>query len=198
MQLRLLIGTCAAAALLSAAACSNDNASRTNTTPATPAATSDAKGTSGDVDSQPKPISLTGCLQRGDGHNYILTELSEPSAGAGASDVKGDGSKVEKEQVNAAEHAYRLNAAKNVNDDDWDKLVGKKVKVDGTLAKRSDIADNDRVGTSGDKDKDKDKDANDRDRVKIHEGDLAQVDVSSLQQVANACGGGNASKPRMK
>jgi hypothetical protein len=194
MHLRWLIGTCAAAALVGAVACSNDTASRTTTTPATPAATSDAKGTSGEADTQ-KPISLTGCLQKGDGHDYLLTELSEPAVGGGTADVKGDGSKVEKEQLHAAEHSYRLNAAKNVNDDDWDKLVGKKVKVDGTLAKRSEIAENERVGTSGDKDTDKD--AKDRDRVKIHESDLAQVDVSSLHQVADACGG-RASRPRTK
>jgi hypothetical protein len=194
MHLRLLIGTCAAAALLSAAACSNDTSRTTATTPATPAA--DAKGTSGEADTQPKPISLTGCLQRGDGSNYILTELAEPSATGAPRDVKGDGSKVEKEQLHAAEHAYRLTAAKNVNDDDWDKLVGKKVKVDGTLAKRSEVGDTDRVATTGDKNKDAK--AQDRDRVQIKEGELAQVDVNSLQQVANACGGDSASRPRMK
>jgi hypothetical protein len=198
MHLRLLIGTCAAAALIGAAACSNENAPRTDTTTPPPASAADTtKGTSGSDDTHQQPITLTGCLQKGDGSAYILTELSEPSAGKAS---PADANKVEREQINAAEHAYRLSAAKDTNDDDWDKLVGKKVKVEGTLAKRADIDDHNKVGTTGNSSDlnraDTKANSNDRDRVKIKEGDLAQVDVNSLQQVANACGNGSAKRAR--
>jgi hypothetical protein len=152
-----LIAIGAAVALLGAAACSSDNGKPN-------ASTSGVE----------KPISLTGCLQKGDGNNDLLTQLSEPTTGGVATKAEGDGSKVEREQLNAAEHSYRLNAAKGVDDDEWDKLVGTKVRVHGTLTKRSE------VGTSG-------TDSNDRE--KIHESDLARVDVDELQQIGDACGG---------
>jgi len=178
MHIRLFIATCASAALLSAAACTSSNtqpvARDANGNPvgtsgtAAPAATSD--------EAKNEPVSLTGCLQKGDGHSdYILTELSEPTPGrATGSD------KVEREQVNAAQHSFRLNAGKNVDDKDWDKLVGKKVKVDGTMTERSQVA------TSGSKDS--------NDRPKIHEGDLAQVDVNAISQAGASCGGANPRK----
>ena len=184
MHARLFLVACASTALLSAVACSNNrsNDQTANGTERTPPATApNATGTSGSADDTVKaePITLTGCLQKGDGSNYILTQVNEPSA-AGAPAPKGDDSKVAREQMNAAEHAYRLKDDRN----DLGTLVGKQVRVSGTLARRADL--DDKVGTSGANDRDRD---NDKDRVKIHEGDLAQVDVSDVQQVAAACGG---------
>ncbi len=177
MHARLFLTACASAALLSAGACTNETATRTDQTKAAPD-TAAAKATSGSEDRAPQPIALTGCLQKGDGSNYILTQINEPSAGS----APATGDKVEREQINAAEHAYRLNA-KETNDDEWSKLVGRQVRVSGTIAKRSDLEQ--QVGTSGSSDRAQD----DKDRVKIHESDLAQVDVSQIQQVAASCGG---------
>jgi hypothetical protein len=189
----IAIGACAA--LLFATACSDGNRTSGGGPDNTPAARADIprnpdaatpsadtttpsrvdqtpapEGTSKTSEAEQQPITAAGCLQQ-DGRDYILTELSEPTAGP--ADVKGDGSKVEREQVNAAEHAYRLTAAKGVNDDDWKQLVGKKVKVEGTVTKAGEIGTS---GTSGH-------------REKIREGDLADVDVTRMQLVANACGG---------
>ena len=198
MNARLFFAACASAALLSAAACNNTSPNSTNQTKAAPDTAASAKGTSG-TDEQPRPIALTGCLQKGDGSDYILTQINEPSAGAATS-----GDKVEREQVNAAEHSYRLNAKGSTNDDDWSKMVGRQVRVSGTLAKASDI--DQKVGTSGSNDRIDTKDNRaDNDRVKLHESDLAQVDVANIQQVAAECGGHAmkngakaAAKPRRK
>jgi hypothetical protein len=193
MNARLLLATCASAALLSAAACNNANSNSTDQAKAAPDTPASAKATSGTTDEQRRPITLTGCLQKGDGSDYILTEINEPSAGGAAT----SGDKVEREQVNAAEHAYRLEA-KNTSDDNWSNMVGRQVRVSGTLAKTGDL--DQKVGTSGSNDH---ADKND-DRVKIHESDLARVDVSDIQQVAAACGGhamkntAKSAKPRRK
>ena len=106
----------AAVAVLSSAACGNANKSETI-------------GTSGRID---RPVAVAGCLQKGAGGDYILTELSEPATGGTATTPEGD--RVQREQMNAAAHAYRLRAASGLDDNDWDKLVGMKVKIDGTMA----------------------------------------------------------------
>jgi len=170
MQARVFLAACASTALL--AACNNTTPKdQTKTAPAeTPAATA---GT----EPAPEPINLTGCLQKGDGNTYILTQINEPPKGE----------PVAKQDAKEAEHAYRLNA-KPANDDDWPTMVGRQVLVSGTLAKPSDVAQ--QVGTSGSKDK-----------TEIHESDLAQVDVADIQQLTASCGGHAAkkgAKPRRK
>ena len=62
--------------------------------------------------------------------------------------------------------------------DDLDKLVGKQVRVSGTIEKRSDLNDHNASGT-----------VKDRDRTKIDDGDLAQVKVASVTSIGSACGG---------
>ena len=121
-----------------------------------------------------KPIDVTGCLQKSGG-SYVLT----------------DGSVVEREQVHPAQHAYRLSAEK---DDDLEKLVGKQVKVSGTMTEASDLIARDdrrandlRVGTSGDQDKNHDRK---QDRARIRTGDLASVDVTTIEPMAGGCGKG--------
>jgi hypothetical protein len=145
----------AAAVALLGAACSQDNASRTPNANGTTAATN-------------QPVSLTGCLQKGDANTYILTELSEPGGGGGV------------EPANAAKHTYKLSGAKGVNDDDWIALIGTKVKVNGTLTKRGE------VGTSG---------ADSTDRTKINEDDFAPVDVNAMEKIGDACAGTPSSMP---
>ncbi len=177
MHARLFLAACASVALLSAGACdSNTSTDTTDHTKAAPDTAAAAKGTSGTSDDQPRPITLTGCLQK-DGSDFILTQINEPPKGE----------PVAQQDLKEAEHAYRLNA-KNANDDDWSKLVGRQVHVDGTMAKASDLAQ--KVGTSGSNDRTAN--GHDSDRMKIHESDLAQVDVSAIQQVAANCGNHSA------
>jgi len=184
MHARLFFVACASAALLGAAACHDNTSDRRDTNATNPPATAPANptgtsGTSSATDEQ-RPIALTGCLQKADGSDYILTQINEPPKGE----------PVAQQDLKEAEHAYRLNA-KSTTDDDWDKMVGHQVRVSGTLAKAADI--DQKVGTSGSNDA--------KDRPKIHEGDLAQVDVADIQMTAGVCGGHTAKpapKPRRK
>jgi len=147
-------------------------------------------GTSGSTAASPekKPIDLTGCLQKADG-SYVLTQISRPEPNAAPTDKKGDDSIVEREQMHAAQHAYRLTADK---DDDLEKLVGKQVKVHGTVTEKSDLRADDRsandltVGTSGSQDRNHESER--KDRAKINAGDLARVDVASIDKVSEGCG----------
>ncbi|HZP49200.1 MAG TPA: hypothetical protein VFB07_11725 [Vicinamibacterales bacterium] len=186
MHARLFFAACASVALLSAGACNTTpNDRTTDQTKAAPDTAAATKGTTGADADQQKPIALTGCLQK-DGGDFVLTQINEPPKGE----------PVAEQDVKEAEHTYRLNA-KNTNDDDWAKMVGREVRISGTLAKRGDV--DQKVGTSGSTES----------APKIRERDLAQVDVSDIQQVAAACGGHaeksaaktgarNTAKPRRK
>ncbi|PYR28446.1 MAG: hypothetical protein DMF98_02875 [Acidobacteria bacterium] len=181
----LFLATCGLAAALTAA-CGN-KADQTAANPDNrPVGTSGSASTGNAM----KPIDVTGCLQKADG-SYVLTEINKPNPNAAPTTKKGDGSVVEREQMHAAQHAYRLTAEK---DDDLEKLVGKQVKVSGTLTEASDLtARDDRrandlsVGTSGNQDKNHDRKP---DRARIRTGDLASVDVTSIQPTAGGCGKG--------
>ncbi len=125
-------------------------------------------------------VSLIGCLQEGQRGAYILTELNSP-----AHPDSSNPSVVEHERVAAAENAYRLTSSPaNV----LSKLVGRRVRVDGTLAKPSDlVASNaaDRVtGTAGRNHEAKAVESG----QKITQSDLAEVNVSSVKKLANTCG----------
>jgi len=198
---QFLIGCCAAVAL-AAAGCSSDNgAARTNDAnrtgqPAaagadragTPAAagaetggTAGAAGTSGtsaaDKDTaNAESITLTGCLQKGSGalrSDYVLTEVNTTRGSVGTTGANPKPDAVGQEQMRQAEHSYRLDGDR----DDLDKLVGKQVRVNGTIEKRSDLNDHNANGT-----------VKDRDREKISDSDLAQVKVASVSSIADACG----------
>jgi len=200
-----MVAACALGLALSAWACggnsgnANDTAASNPTgqpaaagadragTPATAGAadangTARPAGTSGvgaDTAAKAEPISLTGCLQKGSGtlrSDYVLTEANTARTPVGtsgaASNPKSD--VVGKEQMRAAEHSYRLDGDR----DELDKLVGKQVRVSGTVEKRSDLTDHNADGT-----------VKDRDRTKIDDGDLAQVKVDTVASIADACGG---------
>jgi len=197
-----IVAACALGLALSAWACSdtgktNDTAvsnptgqpaaagaDRTGTPgAATGAADSSARpaGTSGsaaDNEAKAEPITLTGCLQKGSGtlrSDYVLTEVSTTRAPVGTSGAAANPSSdaVGKEQMRQAEHSYRLDGDR----DDLDKLVGKQVRVSGTIEKRSDLNEHNADGT-----------LKDRDREKISDSDLAQVKVASVSSIADACG----------
>jgi hypothetical protein len=133
--------------------------------------TSSARGHEG------APTSLTGCLQKGGGMttSYVLTEVNEPTRSVGTSGSAEKPGTVAQEQMREAKHAYRLDGDK----DQLDPLVGKQVRVEGTIAENSDL--NKRADESP---RDRDKPAD------IDPGDLAKVNVQSISAVADACGNG--------
>src|SRR5206468_856907 len=123
------------------------------------------------------PITVTGCLQKGSGigHTYIVTSINEPSQkGVGTT---GTGTAVEREQLREAEHAYRVDAKDNV---DMDAMVGKQVRVSGTMAKHADLPAMPSA-TTGQNEQ--------RKPEKIDQDDLAKIDDASVSVVSDNCGG---------
>jgi hypothetical protein len=120
------------------------------------------------------PINLTGCLQKDTGitTSYILTQVNEPTRSVGTSGSTADPAVVDQERMREAKHAYRLGG----DNDELEKLVGKQVKVQGTVAENSDLNK-------------KPADADNNNRPDVDTGDLAKVDVVTIAQVADACGG---------
>jgi hypothetical protein len=145
-----------------------------------PAISGNAPGTSGvtaDTRAADKEtITLTGCLQKTEGitGDYILTQVTSGSSAApvGTSGSANKGTPIEQRQLIAAEHSVRLSG----DSDQLKDLVGHQIRVSGTFADRGDLADgkplDDRSANSG------------RD---VKESDLAKVDVSSAQSIADAC-----------
>jgi hypothetical protein len=122
------------------------------------------------------PITLTGCLQRASG-DFVLTQVNRPSGAAvgtaGASRESGD---VAREQMRAAKHSYTLDG----DDDQFEPLVGRQVRVVGTLAEisglrapgaRADAPRKDRRSPVG----------------SLETGDLAKVDVAMVEKLAETC-----------
>lgn len=180
-----MIGACAVALTLSVGACANDN--RTSDI-----GDRDNKGNMADATDnrghEGAPIELTGCLQKGDGRNdYMLTQVNSPSSAVGTSGVKNEAA-VEREQIRSASHAYRLDG----DNDDFEKLVGKLVRVSGTVEESSEVRQNAtemKPSTDGNR-----APAADGNRVEIKEGDLAKVDVNKVERVADECGTPSSSR----
>jgi hypothetical protein len=121
------------------------------------------------------PITLTGCLQRGSGmNNFILTQVNAPAESPVATSGKADNA-VQREQMRGAKHAYALEGD---DDDALRNLVGKQVRVTGTIAEtsqlRREMKPRDTTGR--------------RDSLDIDSGDLAKVDVQGIVQVNDVCG----------
>jgi len=155
MNLNSSVLACGIAMIVSSAAC-NREPSR------------EARGHEG------APINLTGCLQKGDGMNtFVLTQVNAPTRSVGTTGAtETQPGAVSKEQMREAKHAYRLDG----DDDELSKLVGKQVKVEGTIAESSDL--NKRAAESRDDNKPPD----------LGAGDLAKVDVKTIAAVSDACG----------
>jgi hypothetical protein len=161
-----------AAATMMSVACQKSarNDMNTNTNPNSNTNMSEAQA-------QPS-MTVTGCLQNAKNGSFILTELNEPSQPEGTS---GSADKVKEEQLHAAEKAYRINPKDDVKLDD---LVGKRVRVSGSLAKQADLPE----GTAG-----ASTDAAGK-PLDIDSGDLAKIDAVSVSQVGDVCGGDAAKK----
>jgi hypothetical protein len=178
-------------AIVAATACGNDNARNTNPPSSTAA---NAPAADQRAENAAKPITLTGCLQQ-DGRTYIVTRLNEPSReGVGTT---GNGAAVEREQLREAANAYRVESK---DQSDWDKMVGKQVRVSGSVEIAADLpsaagtapSSSDRprataangtagAGAPGSTDASQ--------REKIDKGDLAQIAVESMTVVSENCGG---------
>jgi hypothetical protein len=131
------------------------------------------------------PITVMGCLQKADG-DYVVTRVNSPSEDPVATSGDAGRGDVAREHMRAAKHAYSLEG----DDDRLEPLVGKQIRVQGTLAEISELRapgsaadraerpgdDSRAVGTSG------------TDRTDIAHGDLAKIEVSSVEQIAEACG----------
>ncbi len=165
------IGLAAAAVLgLATVACNRSNQTSSNqVAPAPQPATNQAAAPTN------QPVSLIGCLQEAHG-SYILTRVNEP-----AHPDSSNPSVVAQERLKAAEQAYRLDARDTHT---LSKLLGKRVRIEGTVSKASDLVARNggdlATGTSG-------RAATAAGRT-IKASDLAKVDVTSAQKVANQCG----------
>jgi hypothetical protein len=167
------IAGCGLAVAMSSAACNRDETAEVDR---------DTDRLAADTSRQPghegAPITLTGCLQRGSGlNNYILTQVNAPSETPVATSGKeSSGTAVQREQMRGAKHAFQLEG------DDGDamrNLVGKQVRVTGTIAETSELRrEVPESRTSGER----------REGLDINSGDLAKVDVQGIVQVADVCG----------
>jgi hypothetical protein len=168
---KMVVAGCAIAA---ATAC-GDNSSNTRTEAGAPGASATADTSR----SEASPITVAGCLQKGDGSDFILTRINEPTQSvgtAGATDTAAGRpggaavGTVEREQLRSAAGAYRVDAPSGVN---LTELVGKEVRVVGTIRENMDLP---RANA-------------DRDPVQIKEGDLARIEAASVSQTAAECRG---------
>jgi hypothetical protein len=167
------VAGCSLAMALSVGACNRDEAAevdRDTDRMATDTAKPQAQGHEG------APITLTGCLQRGSGmNNFILTQVNAPSESPVATSGNA-GDAVQREQIRGAKHAYALEGK---DDDGLRSMVGKQVRVTGTISETSELR---REVT-----KPRDTTAK-RDGLDIDAGDLTKVDVQGIVQVADVCG----------
>src|SRR4051812_2071736 len=126
-------------------------------------------------------MTVVGCLQKGDGRSFILTRVNEPShSSVGTSGSPGT---VEREQVRQAANAYRIDPAGDVKMDD---LVGKQVRVIGTMADAADLSKTTGSYSTNPSDNTARSDAN-AGRQEIKGGDLAKLKATSVSMVAEAC-----------
>lgn len=150
----------AAALAITAGAC--NTAEREAPNPDLDATATSPVGTSGEADEN-APITLTGCLQQGDGSDFILTEATDLPEQPIATSGEEAGTEVRQEQRQAAKNSYRLSGGP----DNLRELVGNRVRVTGNKAERSD------VGSAGDE---------------IDPSDLGEIEVTSAESVAKTCG----------
>jgi hypothetical protein len=177
MKIHTITTAIASAALVTICACNKDTRDTAPNAPPvsdTPITRSAPPADRQDVNA---PIEVVGCLQKesGFGTTYIVTSVNEPSQrGIGTT---GNGTAVEREQLRAAEHAYRVETRDRV---DMESMVGKQVRVSGVIAKRADLPAVPPAPSGKDEP---------RTMEKIDKGDLAKIDEASIAVVAGNCGG---------
>lgn len=168
-----LIPACGLVMIVSAVACSTERRDQTSNENQPSAASDRQRG-------QERPsVTLVGCVQQGDGRNDFI--LTEDNTARDTSGTTGSTPSAEKQRQQAAAKSYRLTDA----DEDLHQHVGKQVRVIGTLVEPSDLPTT--HGTAGSEPE--------KGEPKIHERDLAKVDVGAIETVADSCGSSEAAKP---
>jgi hypothetical protein len=168
---RSFISGCGLAIALTGAACNRHDAAEVDRDNDRLAA-----DTAKDRGHEGAPITVTGCLQRASGlNNYVLTQVNSPSETPVATAGKDASSgAVQREQMREAKHSYALD---NGDNDVLRDMVGKQVRVNGTIEETSELhKEAARTRTDGDR------------RLDIDAGDLAKIDVQGIVQVAEECG----------
>jgi hypothetical protein len=175
---KALVTSCAITVALSAGACNRDDSAAVDRDTDRLEANADTASTANRGGHEGAPISLTGCLQRGGGlNNYILTQVNSPSESpvATSGSANNQSNEVQREQLRGAKHSYELDGEMDNARD----LVGKQVRVTGTLAETSDLRS---------QNQNQNQNRENREGLDIEAGDLAKVDVQSITQVAENCG----------
>jgi hypothetical protein len=183
-----LLTLVAGAAMVASVACNGDSR-RSDSARAAGQSTSDRSAAAGDRGT--RPINLTGCLQQGSSRSFILTRVNEPAQkGVGTS---GSGEAVEREQLREAANSYRIRPQDQI---DLKDMVGKQVRVSGTLAEASDLPkpgtasagqaerNESTSGTPGTRDR---ADRN-RSSEQVDQDDLAEINATSVSVVSPNCG----------
>jgi hypothetical protein len=169
MRMRLLtngMAVGAAALAITAGACNTaDRNADMNDAPGTVGTSGEAKDSS--------PMTVTGCLQQGDGRDgYILTQVNE-QPGPVATSGERESNEVQQKQQQAAAKSYRLSG----ETDHLRDLVGHEVRVTGNIADRGDMQERaEAEPREGD------------DAREIDQDNLAELEVRSAQSVAETCG----------
>jgi hypothetical protein len=130
-------------------------------------------------DDTERPITVVGCLQETGGitGSYILAQNSSsaPVGTGGSKDIAGA-------HVDAAMKSYRLDG----DGDRMKDLVGKQVRVVGKVTEESDVAHSaPRTGSATDP---APRGSAAEERKDIDAGDLAEIEVASIEKVAEMCG----------
>jgi hypothetical protein len=150
------------AAALSVAACGGGREAERDDNPG--GSDAPAASTSGER-KEGSPVTLTGCLQKGDGRNdLILTQVNEQPGPVATSGERESGAVQEKQRA-AAARSYQLSGGPETLRD----LVGHQVRITGTLAEEGEVA-------SGNSDRE------------VSQDDLAEIEVRSAESVAETCG----------
>ena len=157
------------------------NTPNPNAAAATPATGSTAPAAAANTDATKPEVVLTGCLpeEKGVLGEYILTQAKPVmSSGnaigtSGAADEKaskGEPKGIEQRQLAQAERSYRLSGSSDQLKDQ----IGHEIRVRGNLTDQGSVA------KSTDTD--------------IKQGDLAKVDVASVELVADSCNAAGSKK----
>jgi hypothetical protein len=115
-------------------------------------------------------MTLTGCLQRGDDADYILTAMNRAEDVTGTTGSSSAGDQAARQQMTAAAHTFRLEG----KDDELGRHVGKQIRVTGTVDESGELEE--RTGQPA------------ADRPDIGDDDVAEVRVTSVEMIAETCG----------
>jgi hypothetical protein len=163
-----------ACAIAAAPAC--NSTSRDNATGSSDSERTQPTATSADTqngDRGKTSITVAGCLQKGDGNTLILTRVNEPAQSVGTGGNSG-GAAVEREQLRMAAGSYRVDPPADAR---ADTLVGKEVRVVGTVTEDADLprpsAGNERRGNGAD----------------LSKSDLTRIEAASITATNDVCQG---------